>query len=233
MNKKIQRILSLVLALTFVLSCGVVVASAEDSLLTTTPSGQKDSSITSSTIDDVREILESESYEEYWDEYHTQKDGQEIWTVAPGKGEIVIEKSPTEAKKKPKFFKLPIIRGVFSYIDSMTMGTKCLMRSAEISGLEEAEQEYQLEKKAKKAAKSNGTSVEEELEKLKVEAVHSADETETSSEPEQKKKKDSSMMNGVMFFSVVLGIAFSILLFIVVPTYLYKLLTLAFPVLKF
>ena len=91
MNKKIQRALSLVLALTFVLSCGTVVASAEDTVLTTTPSGQGNSSITSSTIDDVREILESESYEEYWEEYHTQKDGQEIWTVAPGKGEIVID----------------------------------------------------------------------------------------------------------------------------------------------
>ncbi len=100
MNKKIRRILSLVLALTFILSCATVAASAEDVLLsapTTTKPGN--SSVTDATIDDVREILDSESYEEYWDEYHTSKevmvDGEkvieEVWTVAPGKGEIVVD----------------------------------------------------------------------------------------------------------------------------------------------
>ena len=68
------------------------------------------------------------------------------------KGEIVIEKFPTVTQKRPKFFSLPIIRGVFGYIDSMTVGTKCLTRSAEISGLEEAEEELRREKEAKKAA---------------------------------------------------------------------------------
>ncbi len=97
MNKKIRRTLSLVLALVFVLSCGTVVASAENAAMTSTPSGN--SSVTSATIDDVREILDSESYEEYWDEYHISKevvvDGnkvvEEVWTVAPGKSEIVID----------------------------------------------------------------------------------------------------------------------------------------------
>ena len=69
------------------------------------------------------------------------------------KGEIVIEKFPTVTQKRPKFFSLPIIRGVFGYIDSMAVGTKCLTRSAEISGLEEAEEELRREKEAKKAAK--------------------------------------------------------------------------------
>ena len=70
------------------------------------------------------------------------------------KGEIVIEKFPTVTKKRSKFFSLPIVRGVVAYIDSMTVGTKCLTRSAEISGLEEAEEELRLEKEAKKAAKA-------------------------------------------------------------------------------
>ena len=70
------------------------------------------------------------------------------------KGEIVLEKFPTETKKRSKFFKLPLIRGVFNYVDSMVLGTKCLMRSAEISGLEEAEEEMKREKAAKKAEKA-------------------------------------------------------------------------------
>ena len=69
------------------------------------------------------------------------------------KGEIVIEKFPTVTKKRSKFFSLPLVRGIVGYIDSMTVGTKCLTRSAEIAGLEEAEEELRLEKEAKKAAK--------------------------------------------------------------------------------
>ncbi len=54
-------------------------------------------------------------------------------------GEIVLEKWETTATFKGKFFKLPIIRGIFNFIDSMRSGYKCLMRSAEIAGLEEEE----------------------------------------------------------------------------------------------
>lgn len=68
-------------------------------------------------------------------------------------GNIVLEKWDTQTTARNKFFKLPVIRGVFSYIDSMVFGYKCLMRSAEISGLEEAEEELRREKEAKKAAK--------------------------------------------------------------------------------
>ena len=54
-------------------------------------------------------------------------------------GEIVLEKWKTKAKFNGKFFKLPIVRGVFNFIDSMLSGYKCLMRSAEIAGFEDEE----------------------------------------------------------------------------------------------
>ncbi len=69
-------------------------------------------------------------------------------------GEIIMEKFPTRTTAKNKFFRLPVIRGVFNFVDSMVFGTKCLMRSAEISGLEEVEEEMKKEKEAKKAAKA-------------------------------------------------------------------------------
>ena len=77
-------------------------------------------------------------------------------------GEIVIEKFPTESVVRGKFFKLPIIRGLFGYIDSMKFGSKCLMRSAEISGLDEAEEEIEREKREKRLekAKKNPRKVE-------------------------------------------------------------------------
>ena len=42
---------------------------------------------------------------------------------------------------KSAFWKKPIIRGVVSFVDSLVVGTKCLMYSAEIAGDEEDEEE--------------------------------------------------------------------------------------------
>jgi uncharacterized protein YqhQ len=69
------------------------------------------------------------------------------------KGEIVVETEPTVKKKLPAITRVPIIRGVVGFITSMTAGYKYLMRSAEISGLEELEAEMEREKAEKKAAK--------------------------------------------------------------------------------
>ena len=69
-------------------------------------------------------------------------------------GEIVLEKSENQVKKKNKFFTLPVIRGVFNFIESMKMGYKCLMRSAEIAGLEEIEKQ-ESEKATEEGKKDN------------------------------------------------------------------------------
>lgn len=44
---------------------------------------------------------------------------------------------------KAKFLKYPLIRGVVSFVDSLVVGTKCLMYSAEIAGDEEDEEDKQ------------------------------------------------------------------------------------------
>ena len=61
--------------------------------------------------------------------------------------EIILEEYPTKGQNRAKFFKLPFIRGIFNMIDSLSFGYKCLMRSAELSGLEDEENE---KKKGKK-----------------------------------------------------------------------------------
>ena len=68
-------------------------------------------------------------------------------------GEIVLEVS-NNSTKTPVITKIPVVRGVYNFAMSMIQGYKCLMRSAEISGLEEAEEEMRREKEAKKAAKA-------------------------------------------------------------------------------
>ena len=55
--------------------------------------------------------------------------------------DIVVEKNKyTMLQEKYKFLALPFIRGIFSMIDSLVIGTKTLTRSAEMSGEIEYEQ---------------------------------------------------------------------------------------------
>ena len=80
-------------------------------------------------------------------------------------GEIVLEVTDISNGKRPLIAKIPIARGVYNFVGSMIIGYKALMRSAEISGLEEIEEELAKEKAAKKAAKKakkEGTVVTEE-----------------------------------------------------------------------
>lgn len=57
--------------------------------------------------------------------------------VRDPEGKIVLEKWSTESSNRPKFCKLPFVRGIFNFIDTMKIGYRCLMRSAEISCPEE------------------------------------------------------------------------------------------------
>ena len=147
-------------------------------------------------------------------------------------GEIVLEKFATQTKKRNKFFTLPIIRGLFNYIDSMAMGTKCLMRSAEISGLEEAEEELRREKEAKKAAKAA-----KKAEKKGISAESSdntaSEESGRETKEEKTEKKDGSAATAiVMTLGTILGIALSIGLFFVLPTFIFSGLASFIPALK-
>lgn len=54
-------------------------------------------------------------------------------------GEIITEEFETKGKNRAKFFKLPFVRGIFNMYDSLTFGYKCLMRSAELCGIDEEE----------------------------------------------------------------------------------------------
>ena len=60
--------------------------------------------------------------------------------------EITLEEYPTKGKDRAKILKLPFIRGIFNMIDSLSFGYKCLMRSAELSGLEDEENEKKKKK---------------------------------------------------------------------------------------
>ena len=54
--------------------------------------------------------------------------------------QITMEEYPTPGQKRAAIWKLPFIRGIFNMIDSLSFGYKCLMRSAELSGMEDEEE---------------------------------------------------------------------------------------------
>lgn len=169
-------------------------------------------------------------------------------------GEIVLEKEEISTTSRPKIFKLPIIRGVFNFVDSMRIGYKCLMRSAEISGLDELEEEMAREKEAKKQAKRDkkkGISAEPAPveESAPVEAAEAVETVETA-QPEtaevvaeevtanndkkdktdkKEKKENSLLISVVMVLATVLGLALSVGLFIMLPTFIYDWLTKLMP----
>ena len=142
------------------------------------------------------------------------------------KGEMVLEKWETQTTTKAKIFKLPIIRGVFGFIDSMRFGYKCLMRSAEISGLEEIEEEARIEKARKKAAKAAKRRGEEFDSEAFVEAAKAEEAAKTE------KKESSALTNIIMVLGVVLGVALSLLLFMYLPSSLFDLASSWFAFLK-
>lgn len=103
--------------------------------------------------------------------------------------------SYTPASKKCKLFKLPIIRGVFNFVESLLIGVKTLMYSAEFYDEEEETPKKQKKENTKK---------------------------DTSEDLEEKKKdsSDSLFMAGTVAFSIILAVG----LFMLLPAFLASLL---------
>ncbi len=95
-------------------------------------------------------------------------------------------------RERFKILRLPIIRGIAAYIESMGQGYKAMMLSAEKSGFTELEEEEERKKREEKLRKK-GKSLEDE------------------------KKKDSVVLSIIMGIGAVLGVALSVVLFMLLP----------------
>ena len=137
--------------------------------------------------------------------------------VRNGQKEIVGEdvKFPNPAKKC-KILGWPIIRGVANFAVTMYVGMKTLMRSADLSGMTELEEEMEAEKKEKKLrkkAEKKGVSYEELKEK----------------EDAKPKKLSNAVLGVIMTIGTVLGTGLALVLFMWLPTFLFNLLSDAVP----
>lgn len=75
-----------------------------------------------------------------------------MMAVRNPEGEIVLEEISFPGGNRPKILKLPLVRGIFNFIDSMRSGYKALMRSAEIAMPEESDKPQTEEEKKKDSA---------------------------------------------------------------------------------
>ena len=111
---------------------------------------------------------------------------KDVYSVAVRKPDKEIEVKVEDYKSVVKcksLQKLPILRGVFSFIDSLVVGTKCLMYSATF---------FEYEEDLKKREQLEGEEKEKELAK--------------------KEKADKALMTGTVILSVVLSVGLFIVL---------------------
>lgn len=95
---------------------------------------------------------------------------------------------------KSSFWKRPVIRGVVSFVDSLVIGTKCLMYSAEIAGDEEDEED------AKKKASM------------------------TREERQAQKEKEDRQFKWLLYVTVAVSIVVSVAAFMLLPYAIASLL---------
>lgn len=139
-------------------------------------------------------------------------------------GEIVLEKWENDTSKRARFFRLPIIRGTFNFVDSMKSGYKCLMRSAEIAGLEEEEPKKSKSSHKSKTDATQPQSVAESVEEAQDTDAPKSEETEEKAadvEAKDNSKSSSALMTVIMLIATVLGVALSVGLFIMLPTFIF------------
>lgn len=121
---------------------------------------------------------------------------KDVYSVAvrkPNKEiEIKVEDYKSIAKSK-NLQKIPVVRGVFNFIDSLVVGTKCLMYSASF---------FEDEEDLKKREQLEGKEKEKELEK--------------------KEKSDKILMTGTVLFSIILSVGLFMVLPYLLASLLHK-----------
>ena len=138
-------------------------------------------------------------------------------------GEIYFETHENVKKKRPAICRWPLIRGVFGFIDSLTLGYKCLMRSAEIS----TEEEEPIKKEPCDAAEPV-VEAEKETAETKTETVEAEAETAKTERPAGQNSEPpkpgigKGAMAAVTIIATVLGFALAIGLFVWLPTFLFS-----------
>lgn len=146
--------------------------------------------------------------------------------------EIVVQQDEYHSLiKNKKILTLPIVRGVFNFVDSLVLGMKTLMFSADFFA-EETEDELEerlagerkkAEKKAEKLRRQGkAAEADELLAKAESQAKEERDRGAKRAQadtPKEEKKEDNSLLMG---FTVAFSIIISVALFMLLPYFLSR-----------
>ena len=139
------------------------------------------------------------------------------------KGEIVLEDFETRGANRPKICKLPIIRGIFGYIDSMVIGYKALMRSTEIAGLDDVVEKKPKKKKGEEEPEKSAPVAAETPASEEITVQEPATEPAEENAKEAEKKLPAWVATLILVVGIIFGLAVAIGLFIWMPTFLFGL----------
>ncbi|MBQ9802810.1 MAG: DUF1385 domain-containing protein [Clostridia bacterium] len=127
-------------------------------------------------------------------------------------GEIFFEEEPNVKKKRPAICRWPLVRGVFGFIDSMRLGYKYLMRSAEIF----CEEEEQNTEESAETVSENAAVTSD--------AAVSAKGEEAPAQKAPQSAFGKATMTAIMVIATVLGVVLAFGLVFWLPAFIYQLL---------
>lgn len=125
----------------------------------------------------------------------------------------ISEVEEKHLKDKCCIFGWPLIRGMVNLIESMVIGYKTLMRSADISGFTDLEEE-----ETKPTANAETVETTETAETSET----GEDTAETVEQPKEEEKKESALTGVIMLIGGVLGVVLALVLFMYLPSLAFK-----------
>ena len=124
----------------------------------------------------------------------------------------IVEVKEKHLKDKYKIFGWPLIRGMVNLVESMVIGYKTMMQSAEISGFADLEEETEVT-----------TETAEGVENTEVSEISAEELVEEPKEgAKEEPKKESVLVGAVMVVGSVLGVLLAVALFMWLPSLAFK-----------
>ena len=124
----------------------------------------------------------------------------------------IVEVKEKHLKDKYKIFGWPLIRGMVNLIESMVIGYKTMMQSAEISGFADLEEETEVTTETAEVVENT------ELSEISAEELVEEPKEGAKEEP----KKESVLVGAVMVVGSVLGVLLAVALFMWLPSLAFK-----------
>ena len=124
----------------------------------------------------------------------------------------IVEVKEKHLKDKYKIFGWPLIRGMVNLIETMVIGYKTMMQSAEISGFADLEEETEVTTETAEVVENT------ELSEISAEELVEEPKEGAKEEP----KKESVLVGAVMVVGSVLGVLLAVALFMWLPSLAFK-----------